>query len=66
MKTLRVVAGASYCGGYVVDDGVALLGTSVLNIYASYFNAAVCLSPIFFSGIEGVGLRRGWVSSSNV
>ena len=64
MTTLRWGEWASSCGGSVVYDGIYLGVMFMLNIDTSYYNAAICLSPIFFSGIVWVGLIREWVSSA--
>ena len=47
----------------MVGGGVALVGMSMLKIYASCFNDAVCCLFIFVSGVVGVWLRRAWVRS---
>ena len=49
----------------MVTSVVSLVGTDMLKIDARCFNAAVCLSPIYCSGMVRVVLRRVWVRYTN-
>ena len=43
---------------FTLGGGVTCGGSALLNIYASFRSAAVCLFPNVVSGLVGVGLRR--------